>query len=96
MWLVCGSFVARLLHFLDVFLVVLLDVLQEFLALKDFDVGGEADDEAAGSFNTIDGGVEDPFAVFALEILFGQREFLQEEILGAGVKLIIRRSHEPL
>ena len=76
-----------ILHLLDVFLVVLLDVLKELFALEDFDVGGEADDEAAGAFDAVDGGVEDPFAIYALEFLLSQREFLQEEILGAGVKL---------
>ncbi len=33
-----------LAEILDVFLVVLLDVVQEFLAFKDFDVAGKADD----------------------------------------------------
>lgn len=40
------------------FLVVLLDVVQEFLALKNLDVGCEADDEAAGAFDAVDGGLE--------------------------------------
>lgn len=40
------------------FLVVLLDVVQELLALKNLDVGGKADDEAASAFDAVDGGPE--------------------------------------
>ena len=48
------------------FLVVLLDVVQEFLALKNLDVGGKADDEAASAFDAVDGGPEYPVAIFPL------------------------------
>ena len=34
----------------------------------------------------MDGGAEDPFAVLALEVLFGHGVFFQEEALGAGVQ----------
>ena len=69
------------------FLVVFLDVVEEFFAFEDFDVGGEAEDEAGGAFEAVDGGGEDPFAVDAFEVLFGEGVFLHEEGLGAGVEL---------
>ena len=68
-------------------LVVFLDVVEEFFAFEDLDVGGEAEDEAGGAFEAVDGGGEDPFAVDAFEVFFGQGVFLHEEGLGAGVEL---------
>ena len=76
-----------LAEFLDVFLVVFADVVEEFFAFEDLDVGGEAEDEAGGAFEAVDGGGEDPFAVDAFEVLFGEGVFLDEEGFGAGVEL---------
>ena len=68
-------------------LIVLLDVVQEFFALEDLDVGSKSDDKAASAFYAVDGGPEHPVAVLPLEVLFCQRKFLQQEALGASVEL---------
>ena len=47
-----------------------------YIPLDDLDVGRKANDKAAGAFQAVDGSTEEPFAVFALEVLLGQREFL--------------------
>ena len=81
------------------FLIVLLDVVQESLALEDLDVGGEADDEAAGAFDAVDGGLEDPGAIFPLQVSFRQWILFHQKALGTGVQLqdhlLYRRACHP-
>ena len=69
------------------FLVVLLDVVQELLALEDLDVGSKSDDKAASAFDAVDGGPEHPVAIFPLQVSFRKRILLNQEALGAGVQL---------
>lgn len=75
------------LQLLNVLFLVIEDVLPEGVSFQNLHIGSEADDKTAGTFQGMNHRPENPFTVLPLEVLIGQRKFLQQETLCASVDL---------
>lgn len=75
------------LQLLNVLFLVIEDVLPEDSSFQDLHIGSEADHKASGAFQGMNHRPENPFIALPLEVLIGQRKFLQQEALGASIDL---------
>ena len=66
----------------QIFLHILLHILQELRAVDDLDLVAQSQEEAAGAHIGAQVRVQDPVVALALDVSCSQREFLQEEVLG--------------
>lgn len=70
------------LQLLQIFLHILLHVLQELRTVDNLDFMAQSQEEPAGSHIGTQVGVQDPVVALALDIGHGQRVFLQQQVLG--------------
>ena len=66
----------------QIFLHILLHILQELRAVHDLDLVAQAQEEPAGAHIGAQVRVQDPVVALALDVSCSQREFLQEEVFG--------------